>query len=132
VPPCPEIVACGEAFTGQVRYVSPSLNADTRALTVEAVVANPMGRLKPGFFATARIDQADAQPGLLVPATAVRTVSGTARVFVVSGDRAEERIVMTGQTVGDRIELTDGVTPGERVVASDIDALADGVRVQVR
>jgi membrane fusion protein (multidrug efflux system) len=122
----------GETFTGQVRYVSPSVNAETRALTVEAVVANPSGRLKPGFFATARIDQAAAQPGLLVPATAVRTVSGTARVFVVTGDRAEERIVMTGQTVGDRIELTDGVTPGERVVASGIDALADGVRVQVR
>jgi membrane fusion protein (multidrug efflux system) len=122
----------GETFTGQVRFVSPSVNADTRALTVEAVVPNPTGRLKPGFFATARIDQAAAQPGLLVPATAVRTVSGTARVFVVTADRAEERIVMTGQTVGDRIELTDGVTAGERVVASGIDALADGVRVAVR
>lgn len=122
----------GETFTGQVRFVSPSVDAATRALTVEAIVPNATGRLKPGLFATARIDQAATQPGLLVPVTAVRTVSGTARVFVVAGDRAEERIVMTGQTVGDRIELTDGVKAGERVVASGIDALADGDRVTVR
>ena len=48
----------GETFTGQVRYVSPSVTAETRALIVEAVVPNADGRLKPGFFATARIEQA--------------------------------------------------------------------------
>lgn len=122
----------GETFTGQVRFVSPSVNATTRALTVEAVVPNADGRLKPGFFATARIEQEGAAPGLLVPATAVRTVSGTPRVFVVAGDRVEERVVMTGQAVGDRVEITDGVTAGERVVADGVAALADGLRVQLR
>ena len=52
----------GETFTGQVRYVSPSVNADTRALMIEAVVPNGAGRLKPGLFATARIEQARARP----------------------------------------------------------------------
>ena len=122
----------GETFTGQVRFVAPSLNVDTRALTLEAVVPNGGGRLKPGFFATARIEQAAASPGILVPSTAVRTVAGTARVFVVAGDRAEERIVMTGQVVGDRVEIADGLKPGERVVAKGVDQLTDGVRVTVR
>ena len=83
----------GESFTGQVRYISPAVTADTRALTVEAVVPNADGRLKPGFFATARIEQDGRTPRLVVPATAVRTVNGTARVFVVDGDRAKERVV---------------------------------------
>ena len=122
----------GESFTGHVRFVSPSLNADTRALTIEAVVPNASGRLKPGFFATARIEQATTAPGLLVPKTAVRTTAGTARVFVVAGDRAEERIVMSGQEVDDRVEITDGLTAGERVVARGVEQLADGVRVAVR
>jgi RND family efflux transporter MFP subunit len=121
-----------ETFTGQVRFVAPSLNSDTRALTIEAVVPNADGRLKPGFFATARIEQAKASPGILVPAAAVRTVAGTARVFVVDGDRVEERIVMTGQVVGDTVEIADGLTAGERVVASGVDTLVDGVRVVVR
>ena len=122
----------GETFVGQVRYVSPSVAANTRALTLEAIVPNGNNRLKPGFFATAQIEQAAMLPGLLVPSAAVRTVSGTARVFVVNGDRVEERVVMVGQAVGDRVEITSGLTKGERVVASGADRMTDGVRVVVR
>ena len=122
----------GETFTGQVRYVSPSVNADTRALVIEAVVPNGTGRLKPGLFATARIEEATPRPGILVPATAVRTIAGTARVFVVQGDRVEERVVMTAQVVGPRIEIADGLKAGETIVATGVDQLADGVRVVVR
>lgn len=122
----------GETFVGQVRYVSPSVAADTRALTLEAIVPNQASRLKPGFFATAQIEQANMLPGLLVPSTAVRTISGTARVFVVNGDRVEERVVMVGQAVGERVEITSGLKAGERVVAKDVDRVTDGVRVVVR
>jgi RND family efflux transporter MFP subunit len=122
----------GETFVGQVRFVSPSVAAATRALTLEAIVPNGDNRLKPGFFATAQIEQAAMLPGLLVPAAAVRTVSGTARVFVVNGDRVEERVVMAGQAVGERVEVTSGVKAGERVVASGVERVVDGVRVVVR
>jgi len=122
----------GETFTGQVRYVSPSVKAETRALTIEAVVPNRSNRLKPGFFATARIEQSAKLPGILVPSAAVRTIAGTARVFVIAGDRAEERIVMTGQVVGDQVEITNGLKPGERVAAGGIEKLVDGVRVAAR
>ena len=122
----------GEIFTGQVRYVSPSVDTATRALTLEAVVPNPDGRLKPGFFATARIEEAGDTPGIVVPAAAVRTVAGTARVFVIAADRAEERIVMTGQADGDRVEITDGLRAGERVATSGVERLADGAHVSAR
>lgn len=122
----------GETFTGEVRFVSPSVAAETRALTIEAMVPNPENRLKPGFFATARIAQATTAPGVVVPAAAVRSVSGTERIFVVNGDRAEERIITTGQAVGDRVEVTSGLKAGERVVATGPERLVDGVRVVVR
>jgi len=120
----------GRAFEGKVRYVSPALQADQRALTVEAVVPNPTGELKPGLFATARIVQPAATPGILVPATSIQTTAGTGRVFVVTGDRVEERIVTTGQTVGDLIEVTKGLKAGERVATKNVGQLADGVRVR--
>jgi len=122
----------GTTFTGQVRYVSPSVTAESRALVVEALVPNPDGALKPGFFATARIEQAGSTMAVLVPAGAIRTVAGTARLFVVDGDHVEERVVMVGQAVGDRREIASGLTPGERVVTSGVAALADGTRVVVR
>ena len=119
----------GRRFKGTVKYISPALQADRRALTVEAVVPNPGGELKPGLFATARLEQPSKTPGILVPSTAVQTTSGTSRVFVLSGDHVEERIVTTGQTVDERIEITKGLTAGERVATTNVAKLVDGTKV---
>lgn len=121
--------APGKIFTGQVRYVSPALQADSRTLIVEAVVPNDEGSLKPGSFATARIEQESKMPGILVPAAAIRTISGTSRVFVIGNNRAEERLVTVGQTVDDLVEVTSGVKKDERVATTNITQLVDGVPV---
>ena len=119
----------GRQFEGKVKYVAPSLQADQRAMTVEALVPNPAGELKPGLFATARIEQPARTPGVLVPAAAVHTASGTSRVFVVNGDHVEERIVTTGQPVGDLVEITKGLKAGERVATKNVAQLVDGTKV---
>ena len=121
-----------QIFNAKVRFVSPALKSDQRALTVEAVAPNADDRLKPGLFATALLQQPSPAPALLVPAAAVETVAGTSRVYVVGADsKAEERIVTLGEKVGDRIELATGVKAGETVAANPRGKLADGVRVQV-
>ena len=119
----------GRAFEGVVKYVSPALEANQRALTVEAVVPNPRGELKPGLFATARLQQPAPQPGLVVPPSAVLTTAGTSRVFVVNGDCVEERIVTVGQTVEAGVEITSGLKPGDRVATRNVPQLADGMPV---
>ena len=116
-------------FEGRVKYVAPALQADQRALTIEAIVPNPKGDLKPGLFATARIEQQARTPGVVVPVSAVQTSGGTSRVFVVKGDRVEERVVSTGQTVGDLIEITNGLKSGERVATTNVGQLVDGIVV---
>jgi len=121
--------APGKTFTGEVRYVSPALQTDSRTLIVEAVVRNDDGALKPGSFVTAQIEQGSKQPGVLVPAPAVRTVSGSSRVFVVATDRAEERLVTVGQAVDDLVEITTGLKSGERVATSNVTQLVDGALV---
>jgi multidrug efflux pump subunit AcrA (membrane-fusion protein) len=120
----------GKTFTGKIRYVSPSLKADSRALVIEAVVPNETGDLKPGLFATAQIEQASSTPALLVPSAAIRTITGTSRVYVVSREgTVEERIVTTGQTSGDLVEVTNGLTRGETIATSNVAQLGDGVRI---
>ena len=120
----------GEVFAGKVRFVSPSLKPNQRALTVEAIAQNADNRLKPGLFVTALLQQPAPAPAMLVPASAVETVAGTSRVYVVAGDRVEERIVTTGERVGDRVELATGVEAGEQVATNPRGKLTDGVRVQ--
>lgn len=121
--------APGQRFEGQVRFVSPALQADSRTLVVEALVANDSGVLKPGSFATARIEQGSERPGVLVPKAAVRTVSGTSRVYVIAGERAEERIVTVGQSVDDLLEITTGLKAGENVATTNVEKLSDGSHV---
>jgi len=120
----------GKTFSGKIRYVSPSLKAESRALVIEAVVPNETGELKPGLFATAQIEQASSTPAILVPSTAIRTTTGTSRVYVVSSaGTVEERIVTLGQTAGDLVEITSGVARGETVATSNVAQLGDGVRI---
>lgn len=122
----------GEEFDARIRFVSPSLRADQRALTVEALAANADGRLKPGMFATARIRRAENAPALLVPATSVETLAGTSRVYVVKNNRIEERIVTLSEQIGDRIEITSGIAKGETVATEPKGRVADGQTVTTR
>ncbi|HVH55396.1 MAG TPA: efflux RND transporter periplasmic adaptor subunit [Vicinamibacterales bacterium] len=121
-----------ELFEAKIRFVSPSLRADQRALTVEAIAPNTDGRLKPGLFATASIQQPQSASALLVFAKAVETVSGTSRVYVIKDGSVEERIVTLGERVGDQVELTSGVSKGETVVAEPNGRLTDGMKVQAQ
>jgi RND family efflux transporter MFP subunit len=113
-----------------VARVSPSISAASRTLTVEAEVENGEGLLKPGQFATVRIQQPVSQPAVLVPARAVVRGEGTtARVFVIKDGRAQERLVQLGQTEGELVEVRAGVAADELVATSNLENLSDGAAV---
>jgi membrane fusion protein (multidrug efflux system) len=122
----------GEEFAATVKFVSPSLRSDQRALTVEAIASNSDARLKPGFFATALVRQPDAAPALLVPASAVETVAGTSRVYVVKDNRIEERIVTLGEKLDPKVEITSGLVKGDVVASDPKGRLSDGLQVAAR
>ena len=122
----------GETFQATVRFVSPALRVDQRALTVEALVPNKDGRLKPGFFATAFVEQGASAPALTVPENTVETISGTSRVYVVKDGKAEERIVTLGDRAGGQIEVTSGLAKGEHAVADPRGRITDGMVVKVK
>ena len=91
---------------------------------------NADGRLKPGLFATARIEQAAKSPALMIPSSAVQKTATANRVFVVNGDHAEERLITLGQVDGDRVEAASGLVTGDRVVVSGHEKLKDGALVR--
>lgn len=117
-------------FSGRVARIAPNVSATSRTLTVEAEVENGSGALKPGQFATVRILQERAEPAVLVPARAVVTEAGVSRVFVIKDGRAEQRVVQTGQTEGDLIEIRSGINADEQVATSNLEQLSDGAAVK--
>ena len=117
-------------FAGRVARIAPNVSAQSRTLTVEAEIENSSGALKPGQFATVRILQERAEPAVLVPARAVVTEAGVSRVFVIKNGHAEQRLVQTGQTEGDLIEIRQGVAVDEQVATSNQQQLSDGIAVK--
>jgi multidrug efflux pump subunit AcrA (membrane-fusion protein) len=117
-------------FSGRVARVSPSVTATSRTLTVEADVDNPNAELKPGQFATIRILLPHNAPAVLVPQRALRTISGATYVFVIKNGFAQQRLVQSGQTEGDLVELKSGVAADEIVATSNVDQLSDGAAVR--
>jgi multidrug resistance efflux pump len=117
-------------FSGRVARIAPNVSAQSRTLTVEAEIDNSSGALKPGQFTTVRILEERAEPAVLVPARAVVTEAGVSRVFVIKDGHAEQRLVQTGQTEGDLIEIKQGVAADELVATSNQQQLTDGVAVK--
>jgi RND family efflux transporter MFP subunit len=117
-------------FSGRVARIAPNVSATSRTLTVEAEIENSGGALKPGQFATVRILQERADPAVLVPARAVVTEAGVSRVYVIKDGRAEQRVVQTGQTEGDLIEIKSGIAADEQVATSNLELLSDGIAIK--
>jgi membrane fusion protein (multidrug efflux system) len=119
-----------ETFTGTVRYISAAVRADTRGLSVEATVSNTDGRLRPGLFASARIDLGRMRETVELPSTAVLDEAGTHRAFVVVNGHISERVLTIVDRDEQHVLISEGVRAGEQVVVEGIERLADGQAVR--
>jgi RND family efflux transporter MFP subunit len=117
-------------FAGRVARIAPNVSATSRTMTVEAEIDNSGNALKPGQFATVRILQEGAEPAVLIPARAVVNTAGVNRVYVIKDGHAEQRLVQTGQTEGDLIEIKNGIAADEQVATSNLEQLTDGIGVK--
>ena len=121
----------GRTFNGRVSRISPAVNSSTRAFPFEALVPNPDAALKPGTFARVHIESSKVDHVLTLPYSALQYRYGVNRVFVVDGDKLALRELSVGERMGERIEILGGVKAGERVAATDVDTLNDGMAVSV-
>ncbi len=116
-------------FRGTVQYISAAVRPDSRSLVAEAVVPNTEGLLRPGMFASGRIDLGARRPAVVVPARAIVTEAGVNRVYIVVDGRAAERVVQ----VVDRSEgvavIDRGLNPGDQVAVDGVADLYDGAVV---
>lgn len=105
-----------EEFPGVIDYISETVDKATRMARARVRVDNSQGRLKAGMFATVQV-AAGTKEGLNVPEAAVLAAGDEAYVFVEKEPGVyEKRVVKPGLKTGGRVEVLDGLAPGERVV----------------
>jgi len=116
---------------GEVSLVSPVLERAKRAAKVEITIDNAKMNLKPGMFAKVTIPVEVHDNAILIPRSAViegsQKDSGT--VFVVENEKSKRREVKLGLSLEDVIEITNGLTAGELVVAAGQHSLKDDEEV---
>ena len=114
-------------FTATVSRISPAVNTQTRTFAFEALAPNAEALLKPGTFARVRLETSLVEQVMTIPYAAMQYRYGVYRAFAVEGDRLEARELKTGDRVGDRMEILDGLEHGDRVAVTDVDTLTDGM-----
>jgi membrane fusion protein, copper/silver efflux system len=109
----------GTTFKGKVIAVLPETNADSRTLRVRVELPNRDGRLKPGMFAQVRLAVGGAEPVLLIPSEAViRTGVRNVVLLALDEGRFQPVEVKLGQEAAGKVVVLDGLTEGQRIVAS--------------
>ena len=105
------------SFPGEVTFIYPTLNAETRTARVRIELANPLGQLKPGMYGTVQIDAGPKREVLALPESAVINSGNRQVVLVALGEgRFEPRELKTGARGDGFVEALSGVKQGEQVV----------------
>jgi len=122
--------AGGGVVTGTTRMVAPTVDPQTRNGLVYVDLPAP-GPARAGMFARGEFDVGSSS-ALTLPQSAVLLRDGFSYVYLVDGEsKARQTKVGVGRRIGDRIEVTRGVDPAARVVASGGGFLADGDTVRI-
>ena len=119
----------GPAYHGKIRYIGPSVRAQTRDAVVEAAIENPGHDLRPGMFVTARLALGE-QSLPAVPASAVRADGNLRHVFTVTDGRLEDHLVQVDETRAGLVPVVSGIKAGDRVVVDVTAEMRDGAKVQ--
>lgn len=111
----------GETFEGRIGQVSDVLDLETRSVPIRVVLPNSERHLKPGMFATAHIQGTHAHEPrrlLAVPLAAIQEVDGHQAVFVRLEEGVFElRQVHTGERAANQVEILNGLSAGDEIVA---------------
>ncbi len=106
-----------QPVSATVYFVGREVDPLTNAVPLVAELKNSDGALRPGMYVTVRVPLGPAAQALAIPESAIVEHDSQRFVFVPEGDAVFRRVnVTTGQSTGELVQITSGVTAGDRVV----------------
>ena len=127
-------------FEGRVTAIDSVVDPTTRNIQVQATLANPDGKLRPGMFVQTEMGLGANQAVIALPASAISYAPYGDSVFIVSDMKDDkghtyrgvrQQIVRLGAARGDQIAVVSGINPGDEIVTSGLFKLRNGAAVQV-
>jgi multidrug efflux pump subunit AcrA (membrane-fusion protein) len=122
-----------EPVEGKVTVVSPALDPNSTTVEVWLEAKNPKQQLKPGTSVQVSLIAKTVKDALVVPAAAVISAAdGTSAVMIAGSDgRAHHKTVKLGIRRDDDVQILEGVTENDKVVATGAYGLPDNTKIKV-
>ncbi|VTZ22392.1 Cation transporter [Methylocella tundrae] len=111
--------ASGARGVGQIIFISPLVDPDTRSARVIAQIDNKESIWRPGSTVTASIVIKEEPVEVLVPRAALQTIGGEQVVFVRTPNGFQRRVVTTGRSDEQNVEITSGLSAGEQIAVNN-------------
>lgn len=126
-------------YNGYIAEIAPEANRAKSTIQVKVKVENPDEQLRPEMNARVNFlaektagTESNSLGRVLVPKQAVVRRDNSAFVFVVKGDKVEQRAIRTGGEIGDDYFVLEGLSGNETVAIAGIEKLSDGDRVKIQ
>jgi HlyD family secretion protein len=122
-----------EPIEGRVTVVSPALDPNSTTIEIWLEAKNPKHVLKPGTSVQLSLTAQTVKDALVVPANSVITTpDGTTAVMLAGSDgRAHQKAVKLGIRNGEDVQILEGVTPSDKVVATGAYGLPDKTKIKI-
>ena len=133
-PTQPAVIRLGsddtQKITGRVERLSPVVDQATGTVKV-TVELQPVAAFRPGAFV--RVDiRTDSKPdAVLIPKRAVVEEDGQQYVFIANGTSVKRMKIGIGYEADGKVEVRDGITPGQKIVVAGQGALKEGAKIKV-
>jgi membrane fusion protein (multidrug efflux system) len=116
---------------GRIVFLDRAVDVKTGTLRVRAAFPNSERLLRPGMFGRIRVDIGVRPDSILVPERAVTELQGKNFVWVIGADnKATQRAVKVGETIGENVLIEEGLKAGERIVTEGLQKMREGAVVQ--
>jgi membrane fusion protein (multidrug efflux system) len=119
------------SYNAKILAVDPKVDESLRTLKVRAIATNPDGRFVPGMFVRVLADLDANRSAMMIPTEAIVPVLKGKKVFVVKNGRAQEAMVVTGLRTDKKIQVIEGLQPGDSLITSGIIAIKPNTAVRV-
>ena len=120
------------ALNGVVDFVAFKADPATKTFLVRTVIDNPIADIRPGMIARVAFVRRVINDALMAPLFALVDKGGERLVFVENDGVAQSRTVSIGVIEDDRVQITDGLNPGDRLIVKGHTEVEDGVKVSVQ
>lgn len=121
-----------ETFSGKLTSVDSNINSATGTIRLRATLDNPEGGLYPNAYVDVSLVSQTLKDQVIIPEPAVQTGQDGNYVYVIGDDdTVSRRTVTLAANQGTQSAISEGLSPGERVVVDGVDSLREGAKVRV-